>query len=497
MRIAIGGFCHETNFFGNVTISLEQLERSAREGEMLIRGYTGSHGYIGGFIDEAKTLGVELVPTRHASLKPSGPCDPEAVAYTRDRLVQLLYEAYQEQPYDGIALFMHGGGSAEGFPDPEGMILEAIREKMGHEIPIGVVLDLHGNVSHKMVNNSTLLMGCKHYPHVDEYDQGRNMFRLLCHKIAGNYPVYQHLVQLPWLMVPAEGVTTAGPACDVLQHCMAREAQDPNLLQLSFFQGFPYADVPDCCVSFIAVARDPETAKKHALEAARYAWSRRKDFTVPKYSAEAAVEKALSMDVSPVLINDSGDNPGSGAPGDSTFLLRALLRRDVPTGFGFFYDPEVAQQAAKAGVGATIDCLLGGKTDKLHGEPIELKGAYVKCVSDGSFVQQSPLGLGGQRSLGTTVCLKVGNVEIAVGSFRTQTFDEGPFVTAGITWKNKRLLALKSSQHFKGWWASQVPAIIPCDAPGVGSADLTTFHFQRANTGYYPLQDATWETDNG
>ena len=148
-------------------------------------------------------------------------------------------------------------------------------------------------------------------------------------------------------------------------------------------------------------------------------------------------------------------------------------------------------------MGATIDCLLGGKTDKLHGEPIELKGAYVKCVSDGSFVQQSPLGLGGQRSLGTTVCLKVGNVEIAVGSFRTQTFDEGPFVTAGITWKNKRLLALKSSQHFKGWWASQVPAIIPCDAPGVGSADLTTFHFQRANTGYYPLQDATWEMDNG
>lgn len=495
MRIAFGGFCHETNFFGNVTISRQVMDASTREGQALLDAYTGAHGYIGGFIDEGNELGVELVPIRMMGLKPSGPCDPEGVAYCRDRLAQLLYDAYQEAPYDGIALFMHGGGSAEGFPDPEGAMLKAIRDKIGMEIPIGVVLDLHGNISDQMVDNSTMLMGCKHYPHIDEYDEGRIMFRLLVDKIKNNYPVYQRLVQLPWLMVPAEGVTTSGPAHDVLQMCLSREQEDPELLQVSFFEGFPYSDVPDCCVSVITVAKSQQCADRHALEIARYAWSRRRDFTFPKYSAEAAVQKALAMGDGPILINESSDNPGSGAPGDGTYLLRELLHQNVSAAYGFIYDPEVAQLAAKAGVGATISCRLGGKTDALHGEPIELKDAYVKCISDGSFVAQSPMGLGGQRSLNLTACLVVGNVEIAVASFRTQTFDEGPFVTAGITWKNKRLLALKSAQHFKGWWADKVNGIVACDSPGVGSGDLTTFSFKLANTSYYPLQDAVWSEE--
>lgn len=493
MRIAIGGFCHETNFFSYVTVSRKEMESSTREGDALVRSHTGAHTYIGGFIDEAGALGVEVVGTHFMGRKPSGPCDPEGVAYIHKRLPELLYEAYRTQPYDGIALFMHGGGSAEGFPDPEGTILEAIREKMGMDIPIGVVLDLHGNITNRMVENSNLLMGCKHYPHIDEYDEGRVMFRLLVESIRGGYKPCQRLIQLPWLMVPAEGVTTAGPAHDVQQLCMRREQEDPELLQASFFQGFPYADTPDCCVSIITVAKSQEAADRHARELAAYTWSRRQDFTVPKYSAQQAVELALSMGEGPILINDSADNPGSGTPGDGTHLLRDLLRKNVPSAYGFIYDPEVARQAAEAGVGATISCRLGGKTDDLHGAPIEIENALVRCVSDGGFVRQSQMGLGAQCSLGTTVCLKVGNVEIAVGSFRTQTFDEGPFVTAGITWRNKRLIALKSAQHFKGWWADKVKGIVACDAPGVGSADLTTFRFKLANTDYYPLKDAQWE----
>ena len=492
MRIAIGGFCHETNFFSDVTVSLEEMAALTREGEALVRGQTGNHTYLGGFIDEAKAQNVEVVGTYFMGHKPSGPCDPRGVAYAHERLAQTLWEAYEKEPYDGIALFMHGGGSAEGFPDPEGTMLEAVRKKMGYEIPVGVVLDLHGNVTDRMVENSNLLMGCKHYPHIDEYDEGRTMFRLLVEKLRGGYPTYQKLIQLPWLMVPAEGVTLSGPAHDVQQMCMQHEKEDPELLQASFFQGFPYTDVPDCCVSIITVAKSQEAADRHALELAQYTWSRRFDFTVPKYSAEKAVELALSMEEGPVLINENSDNPGSGTPGDGTYLLRALLEANVPSAFGFIYDPEVAQQAAKAGVGATITCRLGGKTDKLHGEPIELT-AKVRCISDGNFVRQSLMGFGGLNSLGLTVCLQAGNVEIAVGSFRTQTFDEGPFVTAGITWRNKRILALKSAQHFKGFWADKVPAIIACDSPGVGSADLTTFQFKLANTDYYPLKDAHWE----
>ena len=495
MRIAIGSFCHETNFFGNTTVSKAAIMDSASEGQQILDRQTGKHTYLGGMIDEAAALGVELVPSFAVTRKPSGPCDTEAVAYCLDRLSQLLWEAYEAQPYDGIALFMHGGGSAEGFTDPEGAMLEAIREKLGMEIPIGVVLDLHGNVTHKMVGLSNLLMGCKQYPHVDEYDEGRIMFRLLVDSIRGGYPTYQKLVQLPWLMVPAEGVTTGGAGLKVLQECLAHEKADPQLLQASFFEGFPYSDVPDCCVSIITVAKDQQTADRHALALARYAWDLRDEFTVTKYSAREAVDMALSLGEGPILINDSADNPGSGAPGDGTYLLRELLRRDLPTAYSFIYDPEVVQQAIAAGVGATISCRLGGKTDKLHGEPIELVDAKVRCISDGSFVRQSRMGLGSHNSLGPTVCLQVGNVEIGVACVRTQVFDEGPFVTAGMTWRNKQLVALKSAQHFKGWWADKVGGIVACDAPGVGSADLRTFQFRYANTNYYPLGDAQWREE--
>ena len=493
MRIAYAGFSQETNFFGNVTVSREVMDAKTQELQQVMDINRGLRSYVGAILEVVEEEGGQIVPIRHLPLPPSGPCDRAGFEHTVKRTVELLVAAYEKEPFDGITMFMHGGCAVEGYPDPEGTILDAIREKLGKDLPIGLVLDLHGNISQRMVDNTTMLMGCKEYPHIDAYEEGRIMAKLLVDKIKGGYPVYQRLVKLPWLMVPTEGVTTTpGPAKDVHDLCMAREQEDPDLLQLSFFQGFPYADSEDCSVSFIAVAKTQECADRHALEVARYAWNRRKDFTVPRHSAEEAIELALAMGEGPIIVNDSSDNPGSGCPGDGTYLLRALLEKNVNSAFAFIRDPEVVQQAIKAGVGATIDCRLGGKTDKFHGEPIELKGAYVKCISDGITIRQSLVGFGVANNIGMVVGLKVGNVEIAVSSLRNQTFDEGPFINAGITWRNKQIVALKSAQHFKGWWADKVNGIVTCDAPGLGSADLTIFDFKRTNTTYYPLQDAQW-----
>lgn len=504
MRIAIGGFVHETNMFGNVIIDMDLLARGTREEEDLIRGYTGAHSYVGGFIDEAEALGVEVVPTRVSAFKPSGPCVPEGVELTLRRIVELLCKAQDEKPLDGIALFMHGASSAEGHPDIEGELLQMIRQKLGYEIPVGMVLDLHGNITPEMVEYSDLLMGCKHYPHIDEYDQGRNMFRILCDMAEKNYRPAKKLVKLPWHMVSAEGCTISGPAYDVQQMCFKAEREDPDMIQASFFQGFPYSDVPSCSVSFVIMAKTQEAADRNGMEIARYAWSRREDFRIPVYSARQAVELALQEPEGPVLINESSDNPGGGTPGDGTHLLRELLRVDAPSAFGYIYDPQVVAQAMEAGVGATIDCRLGGKTDKFHGEPIEIRGAYVKHISDGIFTRVSPMGKGGLNDLGMTVYLVVGNVHIVVGgghkngvpATRTQTFDDGPFRVVGVDWQHTRVLALKSSQHFKGWWKDQVKKIIPCDSPGLMSADLTTFPFRYLDKGYFPFADARWEPED-
>ena len=146
-----------------------------------------------------------------------------------------------------------------------------------------------------------------------------------------------------------------------------------------------------------------------------------------------------------------------------------------------------------AGVGACIDCLLGARQDAFHGTPVELKGAYVKTISDGVYVKKNPMGAGGIGRLGTTVLLQAGNVFIVVAAGRRQTLDDAPFRLVGIDWREMRILALKSSQHFKGWWVGRAKTIIPCDSPGIQSADLESFSYKHLNTEYFPFADATWE----
>lgn len=496
MRIAFATLSQETNSFCNVLVDRRLMESRTSEGAAMEAVSRGAHTYLGGVYDAANELGVEIVFTRSTSLSPSGPCLPEVIDFCRDRMVKLLQESYEEKPYDGIILFMHGACAAPGHPDVEGEILRAIREKLDYEIPIGVVLDLHGNITEQMVSLSDILIGCKCYPHIDEYDQGRRILQLMEQKIRLGYKTYQRLVKLPWLMVPAQGLTESdGPAAKVKALCIQKEREDEDLLQLSFFQGFPYSDVPASGVSFIAVAKTRQAADTNALEVARYAWDHRADFTIPLYSAQEAVALALQAEQKPALIHESADNPGGGTAGDGTDLLRELLRVNVPAAFGFIFDPEVAALAARAGEGSRISCLLGGKTDNLHGAPIELKDAYVRKISDGCYTRKSPMGLGGRKSIGTTACLEVGNVQIVVGSERSQTFDDGPFVTAEVDWQSKDIIALKSAQHFKGWWADKVKTIIPCESHGVMTANIRLLDFKLANTNYYPLGDATWEED--
>ena len=254
--------------------------------------------------------------------------------------------------------------------------------------------------------------------------------------------------------------------------------------------------MPICSVSFLTTAKTQECANRHAREIAAYAWNRRADFAVPLYSAEEAVAHALEAgktQKTPILINESSDNPGGGTAGDGTCLLREMLRVNVPSAYGFIFDPEVAALAKQTGVGNRISCKLGGKTDSFHGEPIELTDAYVKSISDGCFIRKSPMGLGGKNCLGTTVCLVVGNVQIVVASARTQTFDEGPFTCGCVDWSLLDIIALKSSQHFKAWWMDKVSTIIPCESPGLQTANLALLDFKQADRSYYPLGNPTWE----
>ena len=493
MRIIVGGFEHETNSFSNISADSEYIKRITRGGEAYIRSNTGVRCTMGGIIDECRELGIHLQVATRVYLTPAAPTRKDAFENYRDEFVGLVWEAHCKEPLDAIIMNIHGAGVAEGYPDVEGELLRALREKFGREMPIGMVLDLHGNITPEMIELSDIIVGYKQYPHTDTYESARLLTRLMHEKVTEGKSFYQALVKLPWHLAPACGVTLSGPAGDVKKFAEEQVAATPGLRDASFFHGFPYADIEQCSVSVVAVAESKETAEQAARTIAEYAWNRRRDFAVPIYSAEQAMDLAEQAEA-PVVINESSDNPGGGGAGDGTHLLREMLKRDLPgTVYGGIADPEVVQQAIAAGVGSRIDCLLGAKTDALHGTPVELKGAYVKTISDGSYVTKNPMGAGGVASVGPSVLLKAGNVWIVVTSVRKQNLDDGPFRMVGIDWQDMRILALKSSQHFKGWWTGRAKTIIPCESPGVHSADLGSFAYRHLNTSYFPMGDPDWK----
>ncbi|MBE6536286.1 MAG: M81 family metallopeptidase [Ruminococcaceae bacterium] len=495
MRIAIAALHHETNSFSNLPMTWETMQKTRFEKEKYLAVYTPIRNYSGGFIAKAKELGIDLVPTASAYLNPSGHITDEALENHRDGIVRLLWEAHNEAPLDAIALNLHGAGVADSYPDADGEILRAVRERFGADMPIGCVLDLHANVTREMMEYADLLTGVKGYPHVDEFEAGAEMLEILCDMVKNKWRPFKRHIQLPWFIAPAEGVTLSGPAHDVQQKLYQAEAQE-DVINATFFHGFPYSDIEQAGVSVTAMGKTREAADRAALDIARYAWGRRRDFAVPANSAEEAFDLALQIPLTngPVVINESSDNTGGGTPGDGTHLLREMIKRNLKdSAFGSIHDPEVALLASKAGVGAKIICALGGKIDDLHGEPIELVDAYVKCISDGKYLNLSPMGGGGIRNAGLTALLVVGNVNIVVTSNRGQAMDDGLFRVVGLRHDLLKYVAVKSSQHFKGWWKDRCSGIVPCDSPGIHCANLRVFDFKYANTSYFPLADAAWK----
>jgi microcystin degradation protein MlrC len=228
-------------------------------------------------------------------------------------------------------------------------------------------------------------------------------------------------------------------------------------------------------------------------------WEHRDDFRAETETPEIAIRRALSIAADkggPVVVNDTADNSGGGAPGDSTHVLRALLdavagsdRRVV---FGFLYDPEVAQAAHRAGVGATIDVHLGGKHDDLHGAPLPLR-AYVKCLTDGRFRYTTPMFGGMQASYGPMARLVVGSADILVGSARSQTFDTEVFLLHGIDVTRYDVVALKSSNHFRAGFSHLATELVTADSPGLTTQRTVVFDRQRAAGPLWPKDpDATY-----
>jgi microcystin degradation protein MlrC len=487
MRIAIGQFAHETNTFSNVKTTIDSFKLwEWKHGDAVIEHHYGVKDYLGGMIDRGEELGIEIVPTFSAWANPSGLITKETNQAAKNELISAIKAAGK---LDAICLFLHGAGVAEDAEDLEGELLREIRKTVGYEIPIVTALDLHGNITETMVKEADALLGNIEYPHTDSYERGIEAIDLAAAIVKGHVKAEMAIAKLP-LLIPT---TTSyhSPIKELNQLCQEWE-KHPDVIDCTLFHGFPYSDIPYAGVSVITITNgDKDLARKVSDEVAARVWEVKDQFFPDLPSPKEALASVSSKENFPIVINEASDNPGAGTPGDGTYLLQAIIEADIPAScFGFIYDPEVAEAAHNAGVGNMIQVELGGKTDDLHGEPLKIS-AYVKTLTDGQFLQSSPMWQGNKVNLGKSARLQTGNVDIIVCSVRSQTFDEQVFLLHGIDVLKYRVVGLKSSHHFRAAYTPIAKEIITVDSPGLGTADLSSFEYKKLNRPIYPFDSVS------
>ena len=484
MRVFIAMVSHETNTFSPLPTGRRQFEaRDLRHGGELLETYRGTGTCLGGMIDAAQAHGVTLVPSVAAAAAPGGRVTKDFYVEVKHRLLADLRRA---GPLDGVLLDLHGAMVVEGIDDGEGDLLGAVRAEIGAR-PLVVTLDFHANVTDAMARAATLLHGYKTYPHVDMQARGREAAERLVDVARGRLRPAVALRRPPLLPPLGSQATARGPMRRLYDLAGTLE-REPGVTSISVFAGFPLADIHDAGLAvYVATAGDEVRAVRLADRLADTAWQHRQEFAHTALPPADAVARALALDGRPVVLADMADNTGGGAAGDTTAVLRELLRagaRDATV--ACLWDPGAAAACARAGAGATLTLAVGGKVDPGHGAPVEVTGR-VRTLSDGRFVHKGPMLRGLPGRLGTTAVLEVEGVKIILISERWQTLDPEMIRLVGIDPLAEKMLVVKSTIHYRAAFEPLAHTIVEVDAPGLSSSNLARFPFTRVRRPIFPL----------
>jgi microcystin degradation protein MlrC len=255
--------------------------------------------------------------------------------------------------------------------------------------------------------------------------------------------------------------------------------------------GFAYADVPEAGVGLLVTTDgDPAAARRLADELAGLAWSLRHEMTVRNTPPAAAVAEAIAFPTGPVMLVDVGDNIGGGTPGDGTVILAELLAQGAREATVVIADPEAAEAAFAAGVGAEVTLLVGGKTDRLHGDPTPVTGR-VRLLSDGRWVHEGPENAGLPVDMGATAVVRCGGVNLVLTSRKTMPGDQQQLKSVGIDPSRQHIIVVKAAVRWRGGFGPIAAHAIYADTPGLGSADLRRFPYRHIRRPIFPLAAET------
>ena len=403
-------------------------------------------------------------------------------------IVRAVYEGFRDEiladlraamPVDLVIVALHGAMVAEGYDDCEGDLLQRMRGIVGDHVPIGAELDLHCHITDTMVGNATALVAYKEYPHIDIPDRAEDLFRIIADAAEGKTRPMMAAASCRMIGIYR---TTEQPLRGFVDRMLALEGHD-GIISVSLGHGFPWGDVADVGTKILVVADgDRGKAERLARDLAEDFFAMRDEVASRFLTVDEAIDRALAIAGGPVVIADVSDNPGGGAPGDATFVLRRVLEHGLTNvASGYYCDPIAVRACAEAGLGARFSLRIGGKTGVASGDPVDLD-VTVRGLAD-EVTQRfgaAPV------QMGESAWVEAAGVHLVLTSLRTQVFHPEGMTKLGLDLGGCKLVIVKSTQHFHAGFAPIAKAILYAAPPGALRSDFANIPYTKLKTPYWP-----------
>ncbi len=478
--IAIAEILQETNSFSPVPTAEENFKaRSLLYGDEIIP-YSRDEGLeLGGFlqaVDDTAGDKITVVPIIKARSTSGGPVRANLYRSMKDTLITGLK---QIDGLEGIYLSLHGAMGVEGMRDPEGDLLRGIREAIGSEIPIGITHDLHACITESRVKDATFIVGYKTNPHRDFYEAGYRAGEILIGTIYGKYePVMAHN-KMKLLKGGGMNIDFLKPMRSIFK-TMKKMEKDDRVLAVSNFMVHIWLDDPELAWSTVAVTdNNRELAAELADRHADLNWSVR-DVKHPEASTveeaiEAAKKSWLAGRLGPAVICDASDAVGAGAPGENTWVLKALLEKGPElTSYIPIRDRKAAVTAYEKDIGDTVSLTVGGRLEKTYNRPVEFSGTVI--YKD-------------KGNMGKTVILKDRGIHLILTELPYSYPSPDDFKKLGLNLWKADIVVVKNLFPFRYKFLLYNRKTINVKTPGTTNVDVFELNYSKIKRPLYPLDE--------
>ncbi|MDP6706208.1 MAG: M81 family metallopeptidase [Alphaproteobacteria bacterium] len=484
MKTFIACLGTETNTFSPIPTGLETFaETMLYHGDATAHDHSLFAGPLHVWRQRTEAHQGQVVESLAAFAQPAGITVRAVYESLRDEVLDDLRRAL---PVDMVLLNMHGAMVADGYDDCEGDLLTRVRDIVGPDVPVGAELDLHCHITEAMLEAATAIITFKEYPHTDPKERAAELFEICLAAAEGRTKPVMATYDLRMInsyRTPEE------PLRSFVDRMQALEGED-GILSVSFGHGFPYADVADVGGKVLVVADgDAGAAAGLAERLGREIWEMRDEIAAPRLTIDQALDRALEVDGGPVVLADVADNAGGGAPSDATFVLARILERGIADVLnGLYWDPVAVRFCKEAGEGATLQLRIGGKCGPASGNPLDLE-VRVRRIVEGATQSFGPP----TNGLGDAVWVSAANgIDLVLNSARTQVFHPDAFTGLGLDPATKRLVVVKSTQHFYAGFAPLAKEVLYIASPGTLSSDYAAMPYSKRGLPYWPKVANPW-----